>query len=180
MTMPLLDVRTFGDPILRQEASAVERFNDSTLEVLVARMRTRMDAAGGKGIAGNQVGVLLRLFAWRAGNELFGTCLNPRIVAISDETSRTEEGCLSFPKSFRFEIERPVGAEIEFQDLHGRCHSRTLHGQLARTFFHEIDHLNGVLFIDRLRDEDKRRAQALMESGAVDVIPQPFADEPRK
>ena len=180
MTAPLLDVRTFGDPMLRQQASAVERFNDSTLEVLIARMHTRMDAAGGKGIAGNQVGVLLRVFAWRAGDELFGACLNPRIVAMSDETGRSEEGCLSFPKSFRFEVERPVSAEIEFQDLHGGRHSRTLHGQLARTFFHEIDHLNGVLFIDRLDGEDDRRAHALIDSGAVDVIPQPFADEPRK
>lgn len=175
MTPDLLPVRTFGDPILRQVAAPVESFDDG-LRILVDRMRATMDAAGGKGISGNQVGVLLRIFAWRQDRDVFGSCANPEIVALSEQTELDEEGCLSFPRLFRFAFERPLDAEVEFQDLDGRRHSQFVTGRLARTFLHEIDHLNGVLFIDHLAAHDKARADELIAAGALDDIPQPYAD----
>ena len=174
MTEPLLSVCTYGEPLLRRPTSAVQRFDDR-LATLLRRMHVRMDAAGGKGIAANQVGVSLRAFAWRAGPDDVGSCINPTVLAASQETVRSDEGCLSFPRGFRFLVERPNSIEVSFQDLDGQHHSRKIDGQLARTFLHEIDHLNGALFIDRLSTLDRARAQQLIAAGELQVIPQPFA-----
>lgn len=175
MTADLLRVRTFGDPILREVAAPVERF-DAALSTLLHQMHATMDAAGGKGIAGNQVGVLLRVFAWRFDQELTGSCVNPEVLFESEDTARDVEGCLSFPRLFRFECERAVAAEVQFQDLEGRPHTMTVQDRLARTFLHEIDHLNGILFLDHLAAHDRVRADELIAAGALDNIPQPYAD----
>ncbi len=171
----LLTVRTFGDPILREVAQPVTAFDDE-LRVLLDRMRARMDAAGAKGIAGNQVGVLLRVFAWRLDAETDGSCVNPEVIATSDELEAEEEGCLSFPRGFRFLCERPTEAQVRYQDAEGVSHERLVTGRLARTFLHEIDHLNGVLFIDHLAAHDRARFDLLAANGALDDIPQPYAD----
>ena len=171
----LLRVRTYGDPILRQVAEPVKSFDDA-LRTLLDGMHATMDAAGGKGIAGNQVGVLLRVFAWRQDEHVDGSCINPEILFASAETESEPEGCLSFPRLFRFGVERPALVEVQFQDLDGKAHTTTATGRLARTFLHEIDHLNGILFIDHLAAHDKAAAAELMAAGALDNIPQPYAD----
>jgi peptide deformylase len=171
----LLTVRTFGDPILREVAQPVTTFDDD-LRALLDRMRARMDAAGAKGIAGNQVGMLLRVFTWRLDAETDGLCVNPQVIATSEELEAEEEGCLSFPRGFRFLCERPREAQVRYQDAEGVSHERIVAGRLARTFLHEIDHLNGVLFIDHLTAQDQERFAQLASSGALDHIPQPYAE----
>jgi len=170
----LLTVRTFGDPILRDVAQPVTAFDDE-LRTLLDRMHARMDAAGAKGIAGNQVGVLLRVFTWRLDEDTVGSCVNPEVIATSAELAADEEGCLSFPRGFRFLCERPTEAQVRYQDAEGVSHERLVTGRLARTFLHEIDHLNGVLFIDHLSAQDRQRFDLLVAEGALDHIPQPFA-----
>ena len=169
----LLQVRTFGDPILRQHAEAVRNF-DEDLRVLAERMLATMDAAGGKGIAGNQVGVLARIFAWRLDPTRSGSCVNPEILEVSEETETDVEGCLSFPRLFRWSVERPLEARVRYQDLDGESHVQSVQDRLARTFLHEIDHLNGILFIDHLAAHDRQRVDALIASGELDDIPQPY------
>ena len=171
----LLRVRTFGDPVLRQVAAPVSNFDDA-LRTLLDGMHATMDAAGGKGIAGNQVGVLLQVFAWRQDEQVDGSCVNPEILFTSEETESETEGCLSFPRLFRFGVERPAVAKVRFQDVHGQEHSKTVTGRLARTFLHEIDHLNGILFIDHLAAHDRTAAAELIAAGALKDIPQPYAD----
>jgi peptide deformylase len=171
----LLVVRTYGDPILREVAKPVEVFDDE-LALLLHGMHATMDACGAKGIAGNQVGVLLRVFAWRFDEQLDGSCVNPMIALTSEQTTVDVEGCLSFPRMFRFNCERPALAQVDFQDVHGEPHSMTVTDRLARTFLHEIDHLNGILFLDHLAAHDRARADELIAAGALDNIPQPYAD----
>jgi peptide deformylase len=169
----LLTVRTFGDPILREVARMVTAFDDD-LRVLARSMIRTIDALGANGIAGNQVGVLQRVFAWRADAASQGACVNPRILDTSAETAFEEEGCVSFPRSFRFEVERSLRAEVAFQDVHGDEHRTTVEGRLARTFLHEIDHLNGILFVDHLAMHERARAERLISQGALVDIPQPL------
>lgn len=175
MTSKLLTLRTFGDPILRQVAAPVRIF-DSDLRVLLEQMHATMDAAGAQGVAGNQVGVLLRVFAWRQDSATEGNCINPQILQISAETQADEEGCASFPRAFRFLCERPTWADVRFSDLDGGMHETRVTNRLARTFLHEIDHLNDILFIDHLAMHDRQRADVLIAAGALDSIPQPYAD----
>ena len=171
----LLTVRTYGDPILRQVAAPVEAFDDD-LRTLLSRMHATMDAAGGKGLAGNQVGRLLRVFAWRADAEVSGSCANPEVIDLSEQTETEAEGCMSFPRLFRFACPRPTWAEVHFQDLDGADQTMRVADRLARTFLHEIDHLNGILFLDHLAAHDRARADALIAAGALENIPQPYAD----
>lgn len=177
MTDPLLAIRVFGDPILRRRASPVEHF-DEELRRLLDRMLATMDAAGGKGIAGNQVGVLLRVFAWRQDEDTAGTCVNPEVVEASEEVQLDEEGCLSFPKLFRFAFERPLAVRIGYQDATGQRRETQAEGRLARTFMHEIDHLNGILFIDHLAAHDREAARARVAAGELDDIPQAHGGPP--
>jgi len=173
MNTELLTVRTYGDPILRQVAAPVEVF-DQALRRLLDRMALTMDTAGGMGLAGNQVGALLRVFTWRHSATLSGSCVNPRVVWASERTEVVEEGCMSFPRGFRFAVDRPVQATVHYQDGFGKPHQMMVSDRLARTFLHEMDHLDGVVFLDRLSVAEKARADQLIAAGALLNIPQPY------
>lgn len=163
--MGRLDIRIFGDPVLRQRAREVEVFDDQ-LAQLAEDMLETMREAQGVGLAANQVGVLKRLFTWEVDVEededpLGGAVVNPVLLDASEELQEGEEGCLSFP-GLSFPLDRPLRVEVAHQDLHGEERTVQLEGLLARVFLHEMDHLNGILFIDHLAMHDRKAALRIM------------------
>lgn len=158
--MSLLRIRLFGDPVLRQEARAVDSFDDR-LRRLADDMLETMRAAPGVGLAAPQVGVLKQLFTYEVTEDDFGGIVNPVVVDSSEELEEDDEGCLSFPGLF-YPVERPLHVEIRHQDLDGEEHVRQLSSFEARVWLHEMDHLAGVLFIDHLARHDRREAMKLM------------------
>ena len=170
--MSLLPIRIFGDPVLRQRAIEVTDFDDA-LRRLADDMLETMRAATGAGLAGNQVGVLRRLFVYewiqeRGGEGQFGTLVNPEVVETSEELQDGEEGCLSFPGLF-YPAERPLRARVRAQDVHGEEVEMEGEGMLARIFLHEIDHLNGILFIDHLALHDRKEAMRRIREGELEM-----------
>jgi peptide deformylase len=155
-----LDIRLFGDPVLRQEARQVTDFDDR-LATLAANMHETMLAANGVGLAAPQVGVLKRLFTWEVDEEAGGAVVNPVLTDASDDAIEMDEGCLSFPGLF-YPVERPLRVEVSWQDLAGDDHTVQLEGFFARVWLHEMDHLDGVLFIDHLARHDRRAAMKEM------------------
>jgi peptide deformylase len=160
-----LEVRIFGDPVLRQRAHEVEDF-DGRLATLADDMLDTMRRYEGVGLAANQVGVLKRLFTWELPGEddedaRSGAVVNPVLLDASEELQEGDEGCLSFP-GLAFPLDRPLRIEVEHQDLHGDERTVQLEGFLARVFLHEMDHLNGILFIDHLAAHDRKAALRIM------------------
>ncbi len=140
------------DPILRKKSESMEKV-DNDLRRLMDDMLETMYAAPGIGLAAVQIGILKRLIVIDVSkdeekkNPLF--LINPKIILKSDTTSIFEEGCLSLPGYFA-EIERPAQCQIEYIDYFGKKKEMKASGLLATCIQHEIDHLNGVLFIDYL------------------------------
>jgi len=140
------------DPILRKKSESLEKVDDD-LRVLLDDMLETMYAAPGIGLAAVQVGILKRLIVIDISkdkekkNPLF--LINPEIIFRSKKTSIYEEGCLSLPGHFA-EIERPAECQIKFVDYNGKEKELKADGLLATCIQHEVDHLNGILFIDYL------------------------------
>ena len=140
------------DPILRKESKPIDKV-DNDLRKLLDDMLETMYAAPGIGLAAVQVGILKRLIVIDISkdkekkNPLF--LINPEIVSKSKNTSMYEEGCLSLPGHFA-EIERPSECQINFLDYNGKKKEITAKGLLSTCIQHEVDHLNGILFIDYL------------------------------
>lgn len=158
--MATLDIRLFGDPVLRQEARRVDDFDDR-LAALAANMHETMLQAGGVGLAAPQVGVLKRLFTWEVEEDRAGAVVNPTLTDASDDAQEDDEGCLSFPGLY-FPVRRPLRVEVAWQDLAGDDQRVQLEGFLARVWLHEMDHLDGVLFIDHLARHDRKAAMREM------------------
>lgn len=149
--MALRPVRIYGDPILRQKSSEVRDF-DGSLQALVADLYETMRAYQGVGLAANQVGVAQRVFVvdvprGDGSNERFAV-VNP-VLSEKKGKQRDEEGCLSMP-GINEEVERALAVRLRGFDEHGEPIDRVVEGFLARAVQHEADHLNGVLFTDRL------------------------------
>ena len=162
--MAILPIRQFGDPALRQTAGEVERVTDMHKR-LAQDMLDTMREAPGVGLAGPQVGVLERIFVWEVGDES-GVVLNPVITDRSDDTDVAEEGCLSLPGVY-YPVERSTRVIVEGSDLDGNSVVLEADELLARVCQHEIDHLDGVLFIDRLTEEFRREALAQLRDQAL-------------
>lgn len=174
--MSLLDIRLFGDPILRLRANEVPEFDD-TLRRLGADMLETMRAANGAGLAGNQVGVLKRIFTWES-EEGEGAFVNPEILEASEDIQEGDEGCLSFPGLF-YPTRRPLRVSLRIQDVHGDEHKIESATPLeARIFLHEIDHLNGILFIDHLARHDRKEAMRRIRNGELEHPQPPPPGEP--
>jgi len=161
----LLEIRVFGDPVLRQAALEVRDF-DGALARLAEDMALTMRASDGVGLAANQVGVLRRLFTYDdPGDEErephAGAVVNPVLLAASEETESADEGCLSFPGLF-YPVERQLEVVVRHFDIHGEESETALRGFGARIWLHEMDHLNGVLFVDHLARHDRREALRIM------------------
>ena len=173
--MSLLPIRIFGDPVLRERAAEVTTFDDG-LRRLADDMLETMRAAAGAGLAGNQVGVLRRIFTWEVRGEdiedAHGAWVNPEVIETSEEIEESEEGCLSFPGLY-FPAKRPLRARIRAQDVYGEEHEAEGEGLLARIFLHEIDHLNGILFIDHLALHDRKEAMRRIRAGELEQVTQP-------
>ena len=150
--MPQRKIVIEPDPILRKESAPIEKV-DNDLRKLLDDMLETMYAAPGIGLAAVQVGILKRLIVIDISkdkekkNPLF--LINPEIVSKSKNTSMYEEGCLSLPGHFA-EIERPSECQINFLDYNGKKKEITAKGLLSTCIQHEVDHLNGILFIDYL------------------------------
>ena len=150
--MPQRKIITEPDTILRKKSATLEKV-DNELRELMDDMLETMYAAPGIGLAGVQIGILKRLIVIDVSadkekkNPLF--LVNPEIISKSNNTSVYEEGCLSLPGYFA-EIERPAECQVEYIDYNGKKKEMKANGLLATCIQHEIDHLNGILFIDYL------------------------------
>jgi peptide deformylase len=162
----LSQVVKFGEPVLRSSASPVTEFDDE-LEEEANRMIGLMRDAIGVGLAATQLGVLRRMLVFQVGSEAEPTVLiNPEIEWRSEEeTATAEEGCLSLPGVI-VDVERPLHVRARGVDVHGEPFSLEASGLEARVIQHEVDHLDGVLMIDRTeRDQRKGALKALREGG---------------
>jgi peptide deformylase len=145
--MAILPIHLLGSGVLREPAEAVERFDDQ-LRAFIADLYETMDTALGVGLAANQVGSRHRVAVIDADDRRFAM-VNPRVVESGSSTVAGEEGCLSIPDAFA-EVTRPERIVLEAQDENGAPFRLELAGLAARAVQHEIDHLDGVLFIDHL------------------------------
>jgi peptide deformylase len=163
----LAHVRKFGDPVLRTRARPVERFDDA-LRAEAQRMGELMHDALGVGLAATQVGVLHRLLVYRVQQDAPVVALvNPEIEWAGREEEIAEEGCLSLP-AVLVEVERPVHVRVRGQDAYGEPLLIEASGLEARVIQHEMDHLDGVLILDRTTREQRKGAmKALREAEAA-------------
>lgn len=166
--MAVKDIRLFGDPVLRTPADPVVDF-DKELRRLVADLTDTMREAPGAGLAAPQIGVGLRVFTWWVDGELGHLC-NP-VLELSEETQEGEEGCLSFP-GIHYETPRALRVVAQGSDMYGEPVRIEGSELLARCIQHETDHLDGVLFIDRMDREMRRLAmKAIRDSEWAGVTP---------
>jgi peptide deformylase len=157
----LAQVRKFGDPVLKTRARPVDRFDDALREE-VRRMDVLMDHGLGIGLAATQLGVLHRLLVYRVQSGApLATLANPVIEWSSKEEEITEEGCLSLPL-VHVDVERPVYVRVRAQDEYGEPILIEASGLEARVIQHEIDHLDGVLILDRTSRDQRKEAMKIL------------------
>jgi peptide deformylase len=160
-------VRKFGDPVLKTKARRVERFDES-LRSEVARMGLLMDEALGIGLAANQVGALHRLLVYRVQHDgPVAALVNPELEWHSAEEEIAIEGCLSLPL-IHVEVERPVHVRVRAQDEFGEAIVVEASGLEARVIQHEMDHLDGVLILNRTTREERKQAMRTLREQQVD------------
>jgi peptide deformylase len=158
-------VRLFGDPVLRARADEVKTF-DRELRQLVTDLTDTMKASGGVGMAGPQIGIGLRVFVYdtvqaaRAGTPRAGHLINPSYEVIGEEEQTGVEGCLSIP-GLRYDVTRAERVVARGVDAEGNAVEFEANGLLARCVQHETDHLDGVLYLERL--DPATRKQAMRE-----------------
>lgn len=162
----LANVVKFGDPVLKSKASPVASFGPE-LRAEIERMVSIMRDGMGVGLAATQLGILRRLLVFQAGPDSEPTALvNPVIEWLSEEATVAEEGCLSLPR-ISVDVERPLHARVTGLDAEGEKVRIEASGLEARVLQHEIDHLDGVLILDRTeRDQRKGALRALREGGS--------------
>ncbi|MDY6213077.1 MAG: peptide deformylase [Schaalia hyovaginalis] len=154
--MTYREIRVIGDPVLRTPCEEIREI-DQSVKSLVEDLLENVDMEGRAGLAANQIGVGLRAFSYNIDGEI-GYVLNPRIVALSeDEYQDGDEGCLSVPDLW-YPTQRAWYARVEGIDLDGK--PITVEGEelMARCLQHETDHLNGMIYIDRLDRKTRKKA----------------------
>jgi peptide deformylase len=168
----LAEVRTFGDPVLKSRASEITGFGPE-LEADAERMVGLMRDAMGVGLAATQLGVMRRLLVFRAGPDAVATAVaNPELEWLSDELVVAEEGCLSLP-GIVVEVERALHARVRGVDPRGEPLLLEASGLEARVLQHEIDHLDGVLILDRTAREQRKGAMRALREGTPYSPPTP-------
>tara|TARA_B100001248_G_scaffold262589_1_gene259723 strand:+ start:20807 stop:21409 length:603 start_codon:yes stop_codon:yes gene_type:complete len=181
----VLEIRLYGDPVLREQGKPVTEFDDK-LAKLVEDIKETITTEDAAALAAQQIGEAIMLtvidFSYMLernypidfdykydGKEVpLGllmplTVINPKIEYSSEETDLMEEGCMSFPLGVRPSVRRSKEVEISFQDVQGGQHRLWCNGILARCVQHEIDHLNGILFIDHASTQDLRRFESKLK-----------------
>ena len=150
--MPVLEIKLLPDPILRKKASPLEKVSEEVKTILNDMAETMYNAPG-IGLAGNQVGVLKRLVVMDCSTDEEDPNLikmiNPEIVNSSDEKEELEEGCLSIP-DHKSIVKRPANVKVKYLNIDGIEKTLDAEGLLAACVQHEIDHLNGILFVDHI------------------------------
>jgi peptide deformylase len=153
----LTHIRRFGDPVLKSRAADVDRFDDA-LRDQVAHMSRLMHDALGIGLAAPQIGISQQLLVYRVGPDGPVIALvNPTVEWQSDDSEDFEEGCLSIP-GVLVDVDRPVHVRIRAKDEYGDDRVVEASGLEARVIQHEVDHLNGVLILDRTTKDQRRDA----------------------
>src|SRR5271167_4560529 len=163
--MSSLTIRQYGDPVLKERTKDVDDI-DGAVASLVDSMIETMYAAPGTGLAANQVGVQRRIFVYDVG-EGARAVINPRIVESDGEWSY-DEGCLSIP-GLSWEIVRPNAVHLVGLDLDGNEISLEASELEGRVFQHELDHLDGVLLLDHLDEDQRKEAKRALRSRAIDL-----------
>ncbi len=164
MILPLV---YYGDPKLRMKCDPVQEINEE-IRKLAKDMEETMFANNGIGIAAPQVGVLLRMFICliegddAQGYPLHGTpkvYINPELSSPDRKVAQYPDGCLSIPGVYE-KVERPISIEVKALDINGNAFIEKAEGWKARVIMHENDHINGVLFIDRMHSKERKKAIA--------------------
>ena len=157
-------IRRLGDPVLKSKATRVDRFDDS-LRSQVSRMAGIMNDAFGVGLAAPQLGVSQRVLVYRVGPDApIVVLVNPELEWHSEEKEVLDEGCLSIP-GVTVDVDRPVHVRVRARDEDGEERSVEASGLEARVIQHEVDHLDGVLILDRTtRDQRREAMRALREA----------------
>ncbi|HKN57655.1 MAG TPA: peptide deformylase [Gemmatimonadaceae bacterium] len=163
--MSILDIRVLGDPVLRKPTKRVTEVTDE-LRKLIADMFETMYAAEGIGLAAPQVGRNERLTVVDVEGKKFAL-INPEIVASDSTTQKAEEGCLSIPDLYG-DVERAASVTVRFTDENGDSREETAGELLGRCFQHEIDHLDGKLFIDYLSPLKRKAAMSKWEKAKAE------------
>ena len=163
--MSILDIRVLGDPVLRKPTKRVTEVTDE-LRTLIADMFETMYAAEGIGLAAPQVGRSERLTVVDVEGKKFAL-INPEMVSSDNTTEKAEEGCLSIPDIYG-DVERPATVTVRFTDENGESREETASELLGRCFQHEIDHLDGKLFIDYLSPLKRKAAMSKWEKAKAE------------
>jgi peptide deformylase len=163
--LALAQIRQYGDPALRLKAHEVDDFDDD-LRRLVDRMIVLMHEAQGVGLAATQVGVLRRLFVFEPDEDGPRAIVNPVVVERGEEALSDDEGCLSL-QGVKVPVERSTRIVLEGKDPNGEDMRVELDAYGSRIVQHELDHLDGVLIIDRTDDEHRKEALATLRPRAV-------------
>jgi peptide deformylase len=163
-TAALAQIRTFGDPVLKSRASEVTSFGPE-LQREAERMVAIMRDAIGVGLAATQLGVMHRMLVFQAGLDATPTAIaNPELEWASEEVATAEEGCLSLPR-VAVDVERPLYVRVRGVDVHGDPVLVEASGLEARVLQHEVDHLDGVLMLDRTTREQRKAALGALREG---------------
>ena len=161
----LAHVRKFGDPVLKSRALPVERFDD-TLHQEIGRMTAIMRDGLGIGLAATQLGVMHRVLVYRIGEDApLAALVNPEIQWSSRDSETVEEGCLSLP-GIHVDVERPLHVRVRARDEDGEEIEIEASGLEARVIQHEVDHLDGVLMLDRTTREQRKQAMRALREAA--------------
>lgn len=155
-----MSIKTYGASVLRVKAKPVTSFNGE-LEKTVEEMKKTMAEANGVGLSANQVGLDEAIFIAKLGEEMYAL-VNPVLTPLSNETETMEEGCLSIPGVW-VDVDRYLKVRLRAQNLKGETVELELEGYPARVVQHEVDHLNGVLIIDRIPSAERRRIAGQLE-----------------
>ena len=163
--MATYQIRIFGDPVLRQRASEIENIDGALVRLAEDMIETMYDAPGA-GLAAPQVGVERRMFVYDVGDGP-AVVVNPEILESSGEWTY-KEGCLSIP-GLSWELVRPKEVHLRGVDLEGNELDIEADELLARCFQHEMDHLDGILIVERLEDADRKEAMRILRNRALDL-----------
>jgi peptide deformylase len=159
-------IRELGDPVLRTPSDPVRSF-DRELAALVRDLEETVDHPGRAGLAAPQIGVSLRVFSYNVDGEI-GHMVNPVITSLSEETQDDDEGCLSVPGLYAPTV-RAVHAVVEGFDVDGKPLRLEGSGLMARCLQHEVDHLDGKVFLDRLQGEARKQALRTLRDRSTGV-----------
>jgi len=150
----IYEIRTYGDPILREKSKDVEKIDDDIRGILDGMVETMRDISG-IGLAAPQVGINLRMFVVEAEEGIVRKVINPEFIEFSKHSIDHEEGCLSVPGIHK-KVKRPESLKVRYLNENGESIEEELEELWARAFQHENDHLEGILFVDKIAPVAKR------------------------